>query len=96
MSDQERRLVHNQGSTQYELFIDNERVGYLDYELSGDLVVMHETFVVDDRKGQGIGSSIVAAAMADVRGQGRKVVPQCSFVRTWLERNPQYRDLVAG
>lgn len=95
MTAQKRRLVHNSGNTQYELFIGDERVGYVDYELSGDLVVMHSTFVDDDHKGQGLGGEIVAAAMDDVRAQGRKIIVQCPFIEGWLNHHPQYRDLLA-
>lgn len=95
MTEPKRRLVHNHGSTQYELFIGDVRVGYLDYELSGDLVVMHSTFVDDDHKGQGLGGEIVEAAMGDVRAQGRKIVVQCPFVESWLQQHPQYQELLA-
>ena len=30
-----------------------------------------------------------------LRSQGATVVPQCPFVRGWIERHPDYADLVA-
>ena len=43
----------------------------------------------------GLGSRLVQAALDDVRGKGERVVPLCSFVRGWIERHPDYADLVA-
>ncbi|HEY0400428.1 MAG TPA: GNAT family N-acetyltransferase, partial [Blastococcus sp.] len=52
---------------------------------------------VDPDAGQdGLGSTLVRAALDDVRGRGGSVVPQCSFVRGWIERHPEYADLVAA
>jgi hypothetical protein len=36
----------------------------------------------------------VRAALDDVRSRGGTVVPLCPFVRGWIERHPEYRDLV--
>jgi predicted GNAT family acetyltransferase len=43
----------------------------------------------------GLGSRLVRAALDDVRGKGLQVVPLCPFVRGWIERHPDYADLVA-
>jgi predicted GNAT family acetyltransferase len=43
----------------------------------------------------GLGSRLVRAALDDVRSQGGRVVPLCPFVRGWIERHPDYADLVA-
>jgi len=52
---------------------------------------------VDPDAGQdGLGSTLVRAALDDVRGRGGSVVAQCSFVRGWIQRHPDYADLVAA
>jgi uncharacterized protein len=30
-----------------------------------------------------------------VRARGQKIVPRCAFVRAYLAKHPEYRDLVA-
>lgn len=92
----DRRLVHNEADTRYELLIDDVVVGYVDYERQGSsLVIVHHTWVNDEYEGQGIGSAIVAGAMADFRARQYKVVPQCSFVAAWLTKHPEYADVRA-
>jgi predicted GNAT family acetyltransferase len=75
---------------------DGERVlGLAAYERRGDTVVFTHTEVDPDAGQSGLGSSLVRAALDDVRSNGGSVVPQCSFVRGWIERHPEYQDLVA-
>ena len=45
-------------------------------------------------EGQGIGSGLVAGMLDLIRGEGRKVVPLCSFVRHFINTHPDYADLV--
>ncbi len=44
--------------------------------------------------GQGIGSKLVKGALDQVRADGLKVVAQCPFVRGWIEKHPDYADLL--
>jgi predicted GNAT family acetyltransferase len=41
-----------------------------------------------------VGSTLVRGALDDVRAHGLRVVPRCSFVRGYIERHPDYADLV--
>ena len=75
---------------------DGERVlGFAAYQRRGDTVVFTHTEVDPDAGQSGLGSTLVRAALDDVRSRGGSVVPRCSFVRGWIERHPEYADLVA-
>jgi uncharacterized protein len=74
---------------------DGERVlGLAAYERRGDTVVFTHTEVDPDAGQSGLGSTLVRAALDDVRAHGGSVVAKCSFVRGWIERHPEYGDLV--
>jgi len=45
-------------------------------------------------EGRGIGSKLVKGMLDQIRQEGRKVVPRCSFVAAYIGRHPEYRDLV--
>ncbi len=75
---------------------DGERVlGVAAYERRGDTVVFTHTEVDPDAGHSGLGSTLVRAALDDVRSDGGSVVAQCSFVRGWIDRHPEYADLLA-
>jgi predicted GNAT family acetyltransferase len=80
----------------YEAYLDGERVGELAYARSGDVVTALHTEVSPKAEGKGVGSDLAKTLLDDVRNAGRRVVPQCPFVRSWIERHPDYADLVAG
>jgi uncharacterized protein len=40
------------------------------------------------------GAELVAWALADIRANGLKIVPLCPFVSAYLQRHPEYADLV--
>jgi predicted GNAT family acetyltransferase len=82
--------------SRYEIRDGDRLLGLAAYERRGDRVVFTHTEVDDAAEHKGLGSSLVRAALDDVRGKGDTVVPQCSFVRGWIERHPEYRDLVAA
>jgi uncharacterized protein len=65
------------------------------YQREGDRVVFTHTVVPAELEGRGIGSRLVRGALDLVRDQGLKVVPQCAFVRAYIQRHPEYRDLLA-
>jgi predicted GNAT family acetyltransferase len=80
----------------YEIRDDEKLLGHADYRRDGDTVVFTHTEVDQDTDRSGLGSTLVRAALDDVRAGGGRVVPQCSFVRGWIERHPEYGDLVAS
>jgi predicted GNAT family acetyltransferase len=82
-------------ASRYEIRDGDELLGISAYHRRGDTVVFTHTEVDQDSGRSGLGSTLVQAALDDVRRQGGKVVPQCPFVRGWIERHPDYADLVA-
>ena len=79
----------------YELWVDGERVGIADFHVEGDTVVMPHTVIDRQRRGHGLGALLVEGALADVRAQGRLVVPTCWYVREYLDTHPEAADLLA-
>jgi len=82
--------------SRYEIRDGERRLGLAAYQRRGDQVVFTHTEVDDDSEHSGLGSTLVRAALDDVRSKGGTVVPMCSFVRGWIERHPEYSDLVAA
>jgi predicted GNAT family acetyltransferase len=69
--------------------------GVLTYQLTGSIVCYTHTKVEAAFEGGGAGSALARAAMDDARAKGRTVVPICPFVSGWLERHPEYEDILA-
>ena len=89
------QVVQQPEQQRYEATSDGEVVGVLAYEMLGSSVVMTHTEVEESAEGHGVGSALARAALDDVRRGGGSVVPQCPFVASWIEKHPDYADLVA-
>ena len=52
------------------------------------------TEVADRFEGRGVGGALARAALDDVRDRGERAVPICPFIAEWIQRHPDYDDLV--
>ena len=79
----------------YELLLDGRRVGLLAYRQRQNRIAFTHTEVSPGCEGRGFGSRLAAGALDDARRQGLVVVPICPFISGYIQRHPEYRDLVA-
>ena len=82
-------------SGDYEITVDGQHAGRAEFEERPGVVVFTHTVIEDAFEGQGLGSRLAKAALDDTRSRGLKVVPRCPFIKAWIERHPDYQDLVA-
>ena len=80
---------------QYEVTVDGEPAGFIRYTLDGDVVTLVHTDVEPKYEGHGVGAELVRGALEDLRARGKKVRPECPFVRAFIARHDEYRDLEA-
>lgn len=93
MSDVEVADAPDRG--RYQARLHGEVVGFAAYRLSDDVITFTHTEVDDEFEGQGIGGRLARGALDDARARSLRVRPQCPFIRSWIERHPDYADLVA-
>jgi predicted GNAT family acetyltransferase len=75
--------------------VDGELVGAAYYDVADDLIVFTHTEVDEESEGHGVGSALARGALDDVRTEGRrKVIAHCPFIKGWIERHPDYQDLL--
>jgi len=67
----------------------------LNYRIDGGSIAFDHTETPVAARGRGLASRLVRGALDEARGRGLKVVPRCSFVRSFLATHPEFRDLVA-
>ena len=65
------------------------------YARECDVVTFTHTVVPPAAEGHGVGSRLIAGALAQVRAAGLTVVPRCPFVAAYIEKHPEWRDLLA-
>lgn len=91
----EVELRDNPDESRFEAWVDGERAGVLVYQTTPGRIILVHTEVLPAFGGQGVAPSLVRQVFEEIRERGDVgVVVVCPFVRSWLKRNPQYRDVV--
>ncbi len=93
MSEQ---VTDNRAAQRYELRVDGELAGFVQYRVRDGVVVLTHTEVDPAFEGRGLGSALARAALDDVRASGRSVLPLCPFIAGYVRRHPEYVDLVVA
>jgi predicted GNAT family acetyltransferase len=88
-------IANNRERHRYELSVDGQ-IAHADYKLEGKNITFTHTSVPEALEGQGIASRLIAHALGDARDQGLSVIPQCPFVAAYIEKHPEWADLLAG
>jgi uncharacterized protein len=88
----------NEEAGRYEIHVEGapEPAGFAEFLLDGDTITFTHTVIDDAYEGQGLGSRLARAALDDARSRGLRVVARCSFIAGWIEKHPDYADLLAA
>jgi len=92
--DTEPRLIDNAAEHRYELWVGNQRAGVIEYGIRPGVVELIHTEIDPAFEGRGLGTRLIAGALDDIRARGLELIPTCPFVRAYLRRHPEQRDLV--
>lgn len=92
-NNQALNINHNKQGKRFETTIDGH-TGYISYQERGDKLVYDHTIVPQELGGRGVGSALVKEALNYARENNKKVVPQCSFVGSYIDKHPEYQDLL--
>ena len=89
------KITENDGRHRFEAVLDGEVAGFVSYRREDDRVVLVHTEVDPQFEGKGVGSALARGVLDRLRDEGVAVVPQCEFIAGWIEKHPDYADLVA-
>jgi len=93
---EEPAVVNVPEASRYELRDGERMIGEAAYRRRNGRIAFIHTEVDEALEGRGLGSALVATALDDARREGLEVVPLCPFVAAFIERHPEYQDLVAA
>jgi uncharacterized protein len=82
-------------SGQFEIERDGH-LAYLKYNLAGKVLQLIHSEVPEAMRGQGVAAELAHSALEWAREQGVKVDVICPSVAAYLEKHPEYADLVLG
>lgn len=78
----------------YEIKVDTEVAGFINYRAHGDRLVFLHTEIDTAFAGQGLGTRLIVGALADVHESGTRIVALCPMVAAYLVKNRDYDDII--
>lgn len=78
----------------FEAVSEGKVAGYVEYNVLTDSIMLTHTEVLPEHEGKGIGSFLARESMQAARAMGKRVIPSCPFIATWLRKHPDFIDLI--
>lgn len=82
----EYTVIHDNKVNRFEIF-ESGQIAYLQYEEKEDSIDFVHTFVPKQLEGQGIANALAEAGLNYAKREQLKVIPSCSFIKTYIERH---------
>nr|WP_167478144.1 GNAT family N-acetyltransferase [Nocardia arthritidis] len=92
----ETKVANNGAASRYEIRYGGELAGFAEYDERDDETIFVHTVIDDAFSGKGLGKILAKEAIEDAIARGRAIRPLCPFIRTYLEKHPEYDAHVIG
>lgn len=89
----ENSVRNNEQESRFEVEAGTE-LAVAQYTIKGSTIYFTHTEVPEHLEGQGIGNKLAHTALEFARSNNLRVVPRCKFIAEFIEKNPEYQDLV--
>ena len=88
-------VSHNAEANRYEIEVGGH-LAVAEYQIDGGRITFLHTFVPPAIRGRGVAEKLVRGALDDARSRSLQLVPKCSYVEMFIQRNPEYQSLLAS
>lgn len=88
------KIKHDQKNHKFTATIDGSEC-YLKYNLlENNVIDFNHTFVPREVRGNGIAAQLVEEGLKYAEGNNFKVIPSCSYVKIYIDRNDKFKSLL--
>jgi len=89
----EEKVIHEKENERFIIYIECKEV-YVEYTMAGNEIKLYHTFTDPALRGKGLAAQVVRAALEFAKESKMKVIPTCSYVRAFIAKNDEYKELV--
>jgi uncharacterized protein len=87
-------VTDNETESRFEIRVGGELAGFIGYILDESLIELVHTEVDRRFQGGGLARQLARASLDSARDRGFAVLPTCPYIRSWIRKHPEYKDLV--
>ena len=94
-NDSSPEVTHYPHEQRFVIELEGEDDAVLEYERRGPgLLDLRQTFVPESQRGNGLGGLLAKEALEYARKMNQQVVPSCPFVKSYMDENVEYNQLL--
>lgn len=86
-------VAMNEGEQRFEVKLDGE-TAFAEYRLIDHGIILPHTVVPEAFEGRGVGSALAKTALGYAREHALKVIPLCPFIAGYIQKHPEWKDVV--
>ncbi len=87
-------IVDRPDRRRYELTVDGDLAGFVQYSLESGVITLIHTEVKPAFGGRGLGGRLAKWVLDDARARASRVRPVCPLIAAYIRSHPGYQDLV--
>lgn len=87
------RITDNTVRSRFELE-EEGKLAFADYRLEGDVLILPHVEADPALRGKGSAGRLMEGVLGLARQRGWKVRPICGYAAAYIDRHPDYRDML--
>ncbi|OCH27553.1 acetyltransferase [Aliivibrio fischeri] len=88
-------ITHDPDNKCYLIALEGDAAAKVYYEKKGNILDVISTRIPDELQGKGYGKVMMESFLHEMRASNLLIVPVCSYVVHYMNKNPQWQDLLA-
>lgn len=94
MSDLPVTVSDNEAENRFEVRVGEALAGFTVFRRRPGVIAFIHTEIDSQFEGQGLGSQLIRQALETARAEHQAVLPFCPFVNAYIQRHPEFVELV--
>jgi predicted GNAT family acetyltransferase len=78
----------------FEAMSAGKVAGFVEYNVLSQSIMLTHTEVAQEFEGKGVGGFLARESLVAARAMGKRVIPACPFIASWLRKHRDFLDLV--
>ncbi|PKF81202.1 N-acetyltransferase [Vibrio sp. vnigr-6D03] len=88
-------VIHDIQAKEFRIEVAPESWAKVTYRQEGDVFFVDHSSVPESLRGQGKGAVMMEAALLEIEKLNVKIVPECSYVRHYVNKHENWHHLLA-
>lgn len=86
-------VIHDKVNKRFVINIDGLDA-FVEYSLNEKEMNLYHTYTPPQLRGKGLAEKVVRTAIEYAKENSLKVIPSCSYVAVFMQRHPEYSELL--